>query len=51
MLYLDKLIEEDNFVGAAALCKIILTDSRSWEDQVYRFLHLGQLHVSSVVRG
>ncbi len=47
MTYLDKLIEEKNYVGAAALCKSILTDAKAWQDQVYRFLHLGQLHVSN----
>ncbi|VDD81854.1 unnamed protein product [Mesocestoides corti] len=45
MTYLDKLIEEENYLGAARLCNNILTDKKSWEDQVFRFLHLGQLHI------
>ncbi|VDL89942.1 unnamed protein product [Schistocephalus solidus] len=43
--YLEQLINDNDFVGAAALCPHILKDMKSWEDQVYRFLHLGQLQI------
>ncbi|BHF72807.1 Vacuolar protein sorting-associated protein 41 [Sparganum proliferum] len=43
--YMEQLINDKDFVGAAALCPHILKDMKSWEDQVYRFLHLGQLQL------
>ncbi|VUZ54161.1 unnamed protein product [Hymenolepis diminuta] len=42
---LNKLLEEKNYTLAAGICNLILTDKESWEEQIYRFLHLGQLHV------
>ncbi|KAL5971013.1 hypothetical protein TSMEX_001320 [Taenia solium] len=45
MDYLDKLIEAKKYQNAAGLCKLLLTDKESWENQIYRFLQLGQLHV------
>ncbi|KAM3184330.1 hypothetical protein ACTXT7_008581 [Hymenolepis weldensis] len=42
---LNKLLEEKNYTLAAGICSLILTDKESWEEQIYRFLHLGQLHV------
>ena len=46
MDYLNKLIEDKDYQSAAGVCKRILKDQESWEEQIYRFLHLGQLHVS-----
>ncbi|VDO03843.1 unnamed protein product [Rodentolepis nana] len=42
---LNKLLEEKNYALAAGICNLILTDKESWEEQIYRFLHLGQVHV------
>ncbi|KAG5447100.1 Vacuolar protein sorting-associated protein 41 [Clonorchis sinensis] len=47
LLYVNYLIETEQFDLAAAICAQILSDRSSWEEQTYVFMRLG--HLASLV--